>query len=103
MPRDGAQMGWFDRPEFGANVGLIDEIYRQYLDDPGSVSPAWREFFADEGEPEPEPKPAPKPAPKRAPLAEAPEDATQLRGTAARIVEAMQTSLAVPTATSVRT
>ena len=32
-------MGWFERPEFGANVGLIDEIYRQYLDNPESVSP----------------------------------------------------------------
>ncbi|HEV3505943.1 MAG TPA: multifunctional oxoglutarate decarboxylase/oxoglutarate dehydrogenase thiamine pyrophosphate-binding subunit/dihydrolipoyllysine-residue succinyltransferase subunit, partial [Actinomycetes bacterium] len=44
-------MGWFERPEFGANVGLIDEIYRQYLDNPESVSPAWRDFFA-ENEPE---------------------------------------------------
>ena len=40
-------MGWFERPEFGANVGLIDEIYRQYLDNPESVSPAWRDFFAE--------------------------------------------------------
>src|SRR4029434_10890663 len=44
-------VGWFERPEFGANVGLIDEIYRQYLDNPESVSPAWRDFFA-ENEPE---------------------------------------------------
>ena len=40
-------MGWIERPEFGANVGLIDEIYRQYLDNPDSVSPAWRDFFAE--------------------------------------------------------
>ncbi|HJW60832.1 MAG TPA: hypothetical protein VJ931_14485, partial [Actinomycetota bacterium] len=40
-------MSWFERPEFGANVGLIDEIYRQYLDNPESVSPAWRDFFAE--------------------------------------------------------
>src|SRR4029450_12906838 len=40
-------MGRFERPEFGANVGLIDEIYRQYLDNPESVSPAWRDFFAE--------------------------------------------------------
>ncbi len=44
---DGASVGWFERPEFGANVGLIDEIYRQYLDNPESVSPAWRDFFAE--------------------------------------------------------
>jgi len=40
-------MGWFDRAEFGPNVGLIDEMYRKYLDDPESVSEAWREFFAE--------------------------------------------------------
>ena len=43
-------MGWFDRPEFGPNVGLVDEIYRQYVDDPNSVSEAWREFFAEHAE-----------------------------------------------------
>ncbi len=186
-------MGWFDRPEFGPNVGLIDEIYRQYLDDPESVSPAWREFFA-ENEPVEEPgediagtedavgagdgaalatervvaparptaaeRPAeaeptakapptaaePRPAPPRAaeaepraaeprpaePAKQGPAEAaeparaepraeparaagrdgrvgldgaqlTPLRGAAARIVEAMETSRAVPTATSVRT
>src|SRR6266545_3076769 len=42
-----AIMGWFERAEFGPNVGLIDEMYRQYLDDPESVSEAWREFFAE--------------------------------------------------------
>jgi multifunctional 2-oxoglutarate metabolism enzyme len=154
-------MGWFERPEFGANVGLIDEIYRQYLDNPESVSPAWRDFFA-ENEPEDdgaeatavddreqaasgsvEAAPAPK-AEAEAPKAEAeeakapapaearpkPEDKgaaarpkprdkgaarpaegdgqaapelVPLRGAAARIVEAMEASREVPTATSVRT
>src|SRR5919198_287848 len=47
-------MGWFDRPEFGPNVGLIDDVYRQYLDDPTSVSEAWREFFAEHEPDEPE-------------------------------------------------
>ncbi len=47
-------MGWFDRPEFGPNVGLIDEIYRRYLDDPSSVSEAWREFFTEHEPEEPE-------------------------------------------------
>src|SRR5919198_1130436 len=54
-------MGWFDRPEFGPNVGLIDDIYRQYLDDPSSVSEAWREFFA-ENEPEEPEEPEERPA-----------------------------------------
>jgi 2-oxoglutarate decarboxylase len=139
-------VGWFERPEFGANVGLIDEIYRQYLDNPESVSPAWRDFFA-ENEPgadgaEAEAAPAPEEAPPaEAPVAEAPPAAraqpepartgtraparaepekakdepaprgdgraaaelVPLRGAAARIVEAMEASRAVPTATSVRT
>ena len=161
-------MGWFDRPEFGPNVGLIDEIYKQYLDDPESVSAAWREFFA-ENEPEEgdaaaaeaagaeAAEPAPAPAPAREPTATdgaapaapaegrgraedrpggraappRPEDArapaadrapagrpaapaaraeradgadgaVPLRGAAARIVEAMEASRAVPTATSIR-
>jgi 2-oxoglutarate decarboxylase len=168
-------MGWFDRPELGANVGLIDEIYRQYLDNPESVSPAWRDFFAEnepeeDGGPEasqetaegrveteggqapegaapanlqepapavdnrerapsgsatlphrgPEPgggptqaapppkapataedKPKPKPAPEGDGKAEV--EVVPLRGAAARIVEAMEASREVPTATSVRT
>ncbi|HEY6708147.1 MAG TPA: 2-oxo acid dehydrogenase subunit E2, partial [Actinomycetota bacterium] len=127
-------MGWFERPEFGANVGLIDEIYRQYLDNPDSVSPAWRDFFA-ENEPEedtapeaaapPTPQEAPaeakEPAPKAPAAARAPAkpqpkapatsegdgkaepQLVPLRGAAARIVEAMEASREVPTATSVRT
>jgi multifunctional 2-oxoglutarate metabolism enzyme len=157
-------MSWFERPEFGANVGLIDEIYRHYLDNPESVSPAWRDFFAEnepgddgtdrpaeataEGRVEAAEGGAPAqaegqsaapatpqetapvrpaaaserrqaPAAERAetPKAEAPkaakaegdgkaeanEQLVPLRGAAARIVEAMQASRAVPTATSVRT
>lgn len=32
---------------FGPNSWLVDEMYEQYLSDPGSVSPSWQEFFAD--------------------------------------------------------
>jgi multifunctional 2-oxoglutarate metabolism enzyme len=146
-------MGWFDRPEFGPNVGLIDDVYRQYLDDPTSVSEAWREFFAEHEPEEPEEaspeqaqaapasaaqtrQPPARPADgaadgrgaaparpadetaARAPdrRGEAPAQpaarpaATQagtdggepLRGAAARIVQAMEASLQVPTATSFR-
>src|SRR5215208_1377979 len=70
-------MGWFERPEFGANVGLIDEIYRQYLDNPESVSPAWRDFFAEnepdgDGEPAVEAAVAAPPTQKEAPTAKEP-------------------------------
>jgi 2-oxoglutarate decarboxylase len=136
----GNDMGWFDRPEFGPNVGLIDDVYRQYLDDPTSVSEAWREFFA-EHEPE-EPEEASSEQAQAAPVAPArtagpaartteppagtaepparpdgraadaearaaadragADGAEPLRGAAARIVQAMEASLQVPTATSFR-
>jgi multifunctional 2-oxoglutarate metabolism enzyme len=157
--RCGNEMAWFDRPEFGPNVGLVDEVYRQYLDDPTSVSEAWREFFAEhdleedaesgdsvENVPRAEtttqppeangarpveakagptttaeakgaqvkpaaPKPAaPKPTEVKSveakteeakpAAAEAGEE--PLRGAAARIVQAMEASREVPTATSFR-
>ena len=31
----------------GFNTGYIEELYRQYLDDPDSVSESWRDFFDD--------------------------------------------------------
>ncbi len=123
-------MGWFDRPEFGPNIGLIDEIYRKYLDDPSSVSEAWQEFFAEQepedgetngaapapplataatpAETEPKAPAAPPAAPAEPARAEparaepAADGARPLRGAAARIVEAMEASRAVPTATSFR-
>jgi multifunctional 2-oxoglutarate metabolism enzyme len=32
---------------FGANSGLIEELYQRYLDDPSSVDDDWRTFFGD--------------------------------------------------------
>ncbi|MDQ1712968.1 MAG: multifunctional 2-oxoglutarate metabolism enzyme, partial [Frankiaceae bacterium] len=118
--------------EFGTNVWLVDEIYQQYLADKNSVDPAWWDFFADysPGEAPPdqgmtaspaagteaatveakaanEPAP-PKPSPEAvAPKTEAPQPkaaphGTPLKGAAARVVQNMEASLAVPTATSVR-
>ena len=92
---------------FGPNAWLVDDMYDRYLADPNSVSPSWREFFADYQR-----SPVPTvvttttgsapavPAPKAATID---ADATPLRGSAARIVTNMNASLAVPTATSVRT
>ncbi|WP_235609176.1 2-oxo acid dehydrogenase subunit E2, partial [Frankia casuarinae] len=138
-------------PDFGPNEWLVFEIYQQFLEDPQSVSPEWREFLSDyhpgappaaaggagqaataapNGEVSPDgevfhttPVPvkpstaapstpaAPVPAsaqpagpPKQAAPADrqAPEAATPLRGAAARVVSNMETSLHIPTATSVR-
>jgi multifunctional 2-oxoglutarate metabolism enzyme len=136
-----------DVSELGPNMWLLDELFRRFQEDPGSVDPAWREFFegftpgvgprgraesdgsddaADpEGSPSPSatrevalpasPEPAPHPMPPVTPApatkvvpapeaSSAPEDgARALVGAAARIAANMEASLAVPTATSVRT
>ncbi|WP_420119985.1 2-oxoglutarate dehydrogenase E1 subunit family protein, partial [Nakamurella sp.] len=34
-------------PEFGPNDWFVEEKYQQFLADPDSVDPIWREFFAD--------------------------------------------------------
>ncbi len=114
---------------FGANDWLVDELYQQYLEDKESVDPAWWEFFADytpsEGSPiktvvgsnattAPPVSAAPVAIPTvaaTAPMApsatpaavvEAPAGAEKLKGTAARVVTNMESSLEIPTATSVR-
>ncbi|MEV4319185.1 multifunctional oxoglutarate decarboxylase/oxoglutarate dehydrogenase thiamine pyrophosphate-binding subunit/dihydrolipoyllysine-residue succinyltransferase subunit [Actinocrispum sp. NPDC049592] len=33
--------------QFGPNEWLVEEMYEQFLADPGSVDPAWHDFFAD--------------------------------------------------------
>ena len=114
--------------DFGPNEWIVEDMYQRYLADPGSVDPAWHDFFADykpvleSTAPAPTPAPAapasaaaPTPAPAKAapakpaakaaaPAKAAPRDAKVevLRGVAARIVTNMEQSLAVPTATSVR-
>jgi 2-oxoglutarate decarboxylase len=145
--------------QFGANEWLVDEMYQQYLKDPGSVDKAWWDFFADyqpqdragvvtetpstNGDASPTPvthvppttadrtgpdaradgapstagaptsTAAPTPKPVAAPAKQdaatetakpsfAGSEAFALKGPAARVVTNMEASLAVPTATSVR-
>ena len=111
---------------FGPNDWLVDEMREQYKADPSSVSESWREFFADDAEPaessngaEPEPpkakaKPKPTAEPERPRRDESKPASTErtadkgsepgqpIRGAAARIVQNMEASLGVPTATSAR-
>ena len=130
-----------NRADLGANAWIVDEMYRDYLDNPESVSESWREFFvgyrpgsghastpivntaahavqeaAAQAAPTLVPPPPPAAAPtngsaptssptpaKAAPAApELPEGAEPIRGVAARIVQNMEKSLEVPTATSFR-
>jgi 2-oxoglutarate decarboxylase len=109
--------------DYGPNVWLIDEMYREYKEHPESLSATWREFFSDyrpavgreapvttlvEAPPVAATAPAPVPvAPVRRPTPvpppATPPNAVPLRGPAARLVENMERSLRVPTATTVRT
>src|SRR5688572_3922553 len=99
--------------EFGPNTWLVEELYRQFLTDPESVSETWREFFEDyvprtgggDGKAEerpPQPEPAPTPEPPK-PEPEPPMEGEALTGAAKVIAQRMEESLGVPTATSVRT
>src|ERR1700719_2924106 len=82
-------------------------MYDRFLADPNSVAESWREFFADyQRSTVPNVATSTPAVVVPAPTVVAPEidaDATPLRGAAARIVANMEASLAVPTATSVRT
>ncbi|MGZ4756556.1 MAG: multifunctional oxoglutarate decarboxylase/oxoglutarate dehydrogenase thiamine pyrophosphate-binding subunit/dihydrolipoyllysine-residue succinyltransferase subunit [Acidimicrobiia bacterium] len=108
--------------DLGPNSGLVEEMYRQFLENPGSVSASWRDFFEDYAPrgaaaavpapvtvPTTPPPATPLPVAKPSPVSgSAPpeldgETAAPLRGSAARVVENMEASLQVPTATSVRT
>ena len=101
-----------DRPtSFGPNVWLIDEMHREYLARPDAVAESWREFFSDYHPGAGRPAPAPAAPPPAEPVeavvpatvSAPPPDAVPLRGALARIVENMERSLTVPTATTVRT
>ena len=100
------------------NTWLVEEMYEQYREDPSELSASWRDFFADyrpgenapggartpsgngkaDGAPAASTGSSPIPVPDTIDV----EQATRLRGVGARIVENMETSLSVPTATSVR-
>jgi multifunctional 2-oxoglutarate metabolism enzyme len=101
------------RSQSELNTWLVEEMYEQYREDPSSLSKSWRDFFADyrpdddkrgngsQAASKAEPQ---EPVRQRA-AAKVTEDgpeAKPLRGVGARIVENMETSLGVPTATSVR-
>src|SRR3989440_5621003 len=81
-----------DVAELGPNMWLIDEMHRRFQEDPDSVDPGWKDFF--EGF---------TPGVATAPVLAAEAGAEPLTGAAARIAENMEASLAIPTATSVRT
>src|SRR5438874_3294744 len=114
-------MGESEFEDLGPNSGLAEDMYGRYVEDPASVPDGWREFFDQREEagpasqpprsPSPQPpSPAPQPSSPAPPAAAPPVAETDgadrpvpMRGATARIVENMEASLGVPTATSVRT
>jgi 2-oxoglutarate decarboxylase len=101
---------------FGPNAGLVEELLREYLNNPASVNKSWQQYFSTlinggngnrvnreehhrlTRTPQQQLPPSQGGPP---PIQE--EQATAIRGVAARIVENMEASLSLPTATSVRT
>jgi 2-oxoglutarate dehydrogenase E1 component len=110
--------------DLGPNSGLAEDMHARYVENPEAVPDEWREYFdqqapsAQPPSPQPPspqpPSPAPPaavpqpPSPPPQPSSAAPPRAdgdrpVPIRGATARIVENMEASLGVPTATSVRT
>ena len=100
---------------FGPNSALVEELYKQYQENPETVPDHWRRYFdelngKEVAEP-PKQKPAPEqqkvePSPEKKPSKEpsVPESAEleKIKGVASKIVENMDDSIYVPTATSLR-
>jgi 2-oxoglutarate decarboxylase len=98
--------------EFGANATYVESLFERFRSNPELVDDSWRSYFAEligdgagtsqqsgngaAAAPAPEPKAAPTPA-------LSPDmEVIPLRGPALKIVENMESSLSVPTATSER-
>src|SRR5215831_18494812 len=101
--------------EFGANATYVEDLLRQFQHNPNSVDEEWGDYFqsllAGDGSVKVESRPdavAPAaPSPAVAPQPAPPTETTTgeripIRGPALKIVENMESSLAVPTATSAR-
>lgn len=112
---------------FGPNAGYVEELYDQYLEDPESVGESWRAYFAgvskeingnqqtDAARPRPQTAPA-EPSEdgetfrqrQRALKEEVQKEVSEedevvpIRGPASKILENMEHSLTIPTATSQR-
>jgi len=92
------------------NAAFIEELYYNYLKDPNSVSPEWREYFSKQGGTAPEIKEQSKsehsvlikPKGDTIKLNDG-EIAEPLTSISVKIAENMEYSLEIPTATSVRT
>ncbi|HET6975008.1 MAG TPA: multifunctional oxoglutarate decarboxylase/oxoglutarate dehydrogenase thiamine pyrophosphate-binding subunit/dihydrolipoyllysine-residue succinyltransferase subunit [Pyrinomonadaceae bacterium] len=99
--------------EFGANATYVEGLLERFRSNPELVDESWRSYFTEldgngtkapaaqtSAAPAPAPVRAPEPKPVTTPPADA--EALPIRGPALKIVENMESSLHVPTATSER-
>jgi 2-oxoglutarate decarboxylase len=120
--RDEQQIAGIIEKEFGANATYVEDLFRQYRQQPGSVGEEWERYFGgllggNGGPPamvSREEAGAAVPVQRQSQVApaggtgavvEPPVERIErvtMRGPAARIVENMESSLGVPTATSIR-
>lgn len=106
---------------FGPNSALVDELYKQYKENPDSVPGHWKRYFdelegieIEEAPTQDNGAPAVKEKKKEAPKKEKPAEekkepkipegaeVEKIKGVASKIVENMDESVYVPTATSLR-
>ena len=109
----------FIAEEFGANAAYVQGLLERFRSNPALVDDSWQTYFnellGDGAGPPPQqagngagaaaPARAPQPKPAAAaatPASDPDTEVVPLRGPAAKIVENMETSLSVPTATSQR-
>ena len=110
--------------EFGANATYVQGLLERFRSNPDLVDDSWRAYFNElvnngaaktvttntDGDARPETTkqagtaaaPAPEPKPSAPPAAQTDVEAVPIRGAALKIVENMESSLSVPTATSER-
>ena len=112
--------------EFGANATYVETLLERFRSNPDLVDDSWRAYFSElvnngatktatatpsDGDARPAvttkqastaAAPAPEPTPAAPAAAQTDVEATPLRGPALKIVENMESSLSVPTATSER-
>jgi 2-oxoglutarate dehydrogenase E1 component len=116
--RDNREIANIIANDFGANSTYVEDLLRQFQHNPRSVGDEWSDYFhgllGSNGAAKAEAQtaatsaatakaqPAAVPVAKAAPAIEVVGEKTQIRGAALKIVENMESSLAVPTATSLR-
>jgi 2-oxoglutarate dehydrogenase E1 component len=96
--------------EFGVNKWYVMELLKSYVENPDSVKDEWKEFFRSiniepsDAKPEVKKEKSPERVKKTAAPKITPDDNfIPIRGAGAKIIENMDSSLSIPTATSMRT